>query len=562
MDKQYLEQRVKTDTKNSLNKAAYLSLRACILGALGAAFISTSSLYVALKLGALPSPIIFLALCSYVILKALGKTSLQEATLAHTAMSAGSIISGALAFTIPGIWILDAAAHISFIKLIITVASGAALGLIFSALIRKHFIENNSLVFPMGQAAANTLIAADEGGSKAGVLFASLSASGLVVLLRDVLHVLPKQLMSISVSPMIFAMGFLAGPLSCLLWACGAFLAHLFLMSFLVKLGIFSFAFAGELRSSLGIGCMLGCGLGLILKHVVPKARDIFAPLYKKSAQDSSIVPLRWAPFVSALLVLCLCVILDFPFVLSMLCIGGSWIAVSMSAQSVADSGINPLEVFAIIMLVIARLLIPLLPLEAFLFTCVIAVACGLAGDMMSDFKAGQLVNTSAREQWLAQSLGAFVGVFVSTAVLLILVKAYGTQAFGEGKEFIALQARVVASMVSGSFVGWGLFLGLIVGCLLYFVKLPAMTFGLGLYLPLNMSLAACLGGLLRFILQQVHKYKSQEKSLEQSQEQSSDDTCKAYDTKLVVAASGILGGEAVLSVLLALYSVVLGLLS
>ncbi|HYE68804.1 MAG TPA: OPT/YSL family transporter, partial [Anaerovoracaceae bacterium] len=52
--------------------------RGMIIGAVGAAILTMSSMYVALKLGALPWPIIFVALVSMFSLKALGNTNINE----------------------------------------------------------------------------------------------------------------------------------------------------------------------------------------------------------------------------------------------------------------------------------------------------------------------------------------------------------------------------------------------------------------------------------------------------------------------------------------------------
>lgn len=69
-----------------------------ILGALGSALITTSSMYVALRMGALPWPTIFVAILSLTVLKALGSTNLNEVNVTHTAMSAGGMVAGGVAF--------------------------------------------------------------------------------------------------------------------------------------------------------------------------------------------------------------------------------------------------------------------------------------------------------------------------------------------------------------------------------------------------------------------------------------------------------------------------------
>lgn len=67
---------------------------------------------------------------------------------------------------------------------------------------------------------------------------------------------------------------------------------------------------------------------------------------------------------------------------------------------------------------------------------------------MMNDFKAGYILKSDPRAQWYSEVIGALVGAFVAVAVIALFTQAYGTDCFGVGKEFIAAQASVVASMV------------------------------------------------------------------------------------------------------------------
>ena len=71
-----------SEEKRSVNYAAsfkdQLTVRGMIIGVIGAIVLTMSSMYVALKLGALPWPIIFVALVSMFFLKILGKTNINE----------------------------------------------------------------------------------------------------------------------------------------------------------------------------------------------------------------------------------------------------------------------------------------------------------------------------------------------------------------------------------------------------------------------------------------------------------------------------------------------------
>ena len=106
------------------------TLRGMIIGAIGSVILTMSSMFVALKLGALPWPIMFVALVSMFALKGLGKTNINEINVTHTAMSAGAMVAGGLAFTLPGIWMLNPEAEVSTVAFFVVSLGGVILGLI------------------------------------------------------------------------------------------------------------------------------------------------------------------------------------------------------------------------------------------------------------------------------------------------------------------------------------------------------------------------------------------------------------------------------------------------
>ncbi len=76
--------------------APELTVRAMVLAVAGSVLIAGSSTYVALRIGALPWPTIFVAVLSMAVLRPLG-ASLREINVAHTGMSAGGLVAGGLA---------------------------------------------------------------------------------------------------------------------------------------------------------------------------------------------------------------------------------------------------------------------------------------------------------------------------------------------------------------------------------------------------------------------------------------------------------------------------------
>lgn len=115
------------------------TVRSMIIGAIGAIILTMSSMFVALKLGALPWPIMFVALVSMFSLKALGNTNINEINVTHTAMSAGAMVAGGLAFTLPGIWMLKPDAEVSILALFVITLGGVLFRLDFYCTDSKIF---------------------------------------------------------------------------------------------------------------------------------------------------------------------------------------------------------------------------------------------------------------------------------------------------------------------------------------------------------------------------------------------------------------------------------------
>ena len=130
----------------------------------------------------------------------------------------------------------------------------------------------------------------------------------------------------------------------------------------------------------------------------------------------------------------------------------------------------------------------------------------------------------------------------------MALVGAYGTGAFGPGQQFVSAQASVVATMVSGIPHLPAFVVGIVAGIALYCMGIPSMMIGLGVYLPFYMSLSAPIGALIKFAYDKLAGDKAQNGELN-------------HDDTGIIVASGLLGGESIVGVAIALVTVVTGLL-
>ncbi len=527
------------------------------IGCLGCVIITASSVYTALKMGALPWPTIFTSIVALFLLRAFGHRSLNEANVTQIVMSAGSMVAGGLAFTIPGIWMLGLADEVSWVEMLVVALSGTLLGLVCTAAIRRRFVDESDLEYPIGTAAAETLMATKTGGVTGRRLFGSMGLAGLWCVARDALGWMPSLVAQLPIpgvsfaiynSPQMLSVGFLVGGFAVAFWFLGALVGNFGIIVGGSAAGLWDVATAQGIVSSLGMGLMMGSGIGVVLKDILPHAAHVLRGRRSAGEVAASSGWSRLERGTLALMVaaaaLLVCIGLGPGPIVAVVVVLLAFVTTIMSAQSVGQTGIDPMEIFGLIVLLAVAAFSSASQVQLFYVAGVVAVACGLAGDVMSDFKTGAIIGTSPRAMWMGQAIGALLGTVVAVAVLVTLFSAYGPGAFGSGQMFVSAQASVVATMVSGIPSVPGFVIGLLGGIALYWAGLPAMMFGLGVYLPFYMSLTATLGAVVRWVYERVCRARGVADSEE----------------KGVVAASGVLGGESIVGVVIALASVVSGL--
>lgn len=565
---------------SSLNQRApwrgQISAAGILIGCIGCVIITASSVYTALKMGALPWPTIFTSITALVLLRAAGRTSLNEANVTQIIMSAGSMVAGGVAFTIPGVWMLGLGAELSWIEIGGVALAGTLLGLVCTALIRRRFVEESDLEYPIGTAAAETLMASRAGGATGKRLFGSMAAAGIWCALRDLAGVIPAMIGALPIpgvafgiynSPMLLSVGFLVGGAAVAFWLAGGLIANFGIIVGGSAVGFWDVASAQGIVSSLGMGLMMGSGIGVVVRDILPAAfrsahngrRDddrANAPARAFGKLDRSVLALLVA--AAALLV---CLVLGLSPIACAAVVVLAFVTTIMSAQSVGQTGIDPMEIFGLIVLLVIAALGESDQVRLFFVAGVVAVACGLAGDVMSDFKTGKIIGTDPRAMWIGQAFGALIGCAVSVAVMCALLNAYGADAFGPGKLFVSAQASVVTTMVSGIPSVPAFVLGLVAGVALYCLGIPSMMLGLGVYLPFYMTLSASLGAAVKLAYDRVAAIGNTRASGNVAANAGTRADETSHEETGIIVASGVLGGESIVGVIIALASVASGLL-
>ena len=526
-------------------KKLNITFPAVFIGIVGAILVSASSFYIVLKFGALPWPTIMVTLLSMITLKFFKRTDNKEITITHTIMSAGSMVAGGVAFTVPAYIILGGKlSDINQYLLCITILVGSIAGSFLSYIFRSKLIEEEKLEFPIGEAAYNLVKSGENMENIRYVAFGTLFSS-IIALFRDfsfskgkppfipALLSLKNGLLSLYVSPLLVGIGYVLGFVNTFVWFLGGAVI-VFIGEPLAK--IFKLNDFAIMKNSFGMGFMIGIGIAVILKI-------IFSNKSKNEKNNQNIF--KKLSFLSIFSMIVIILIYKLPIFLALVLILISILCTIIAGYSTGKTGVNPMEIYAIITILLISFLNKILnglnifgikfsadltTLTLFLLACIIAVACGLSGDILNDFKSGYRMNVNPKDQLIGELIGSIVSSFVITFLFFVFFRIYKNIGPVENTDLIALQASIVATVINGiPFLGI-FFAGLIFGMVLSLLNLPVLTFGIGIYVPFYLTSTVFLGGLISYFANRHSK---------------------KLHSNLLLLSNGLMSGEAIVGVIL-----------
>jgi len=531
------------------------------------ALIST---YVALRISALPWPIIFSVVVSLSILKIIkrGKPSVHEINVAQAGGTIGGLIAAGIVFVIPAILFLNSIFGTnmplpSYIDLVILALFGGSLGVSLSMPIRRVVIDEENLPFPSGLAGAEVIKSGDEGGLKAQVLiqFAALSAvySVFVFLILpptiDITLKIAGFVILISILPwmLAFGSGYILGPSAAVIsWFGGAVIGWGIILPYLLKFNPFGltgspsdiyWGYVSLLRET-GMGMVLGTGFAFLVIYAIPKAGKIFKPFMEVRFESPwyTRIPL----YLSIASFFALMLIGIHP-VLAFIGVIGAWFMSAVAGRITGETNIDPLEQFGLFIGLIALFFGGVLGIsgnlyQSILITSFVAIAAATAGDIGHDFKGAQILGTKPIDIVKADLLATIAGAITAPAAFLFLYNINRENFF---VVFTAVQSKIVGIALGGLTYPMYFALGFALGFLIELVNrlsfmrygrttpLNGMTFGIGLFLGWALAIPFAIGGLIRWIV----------------------DSKKPELTELgIVAAAGIMGGEGITYYILPLF--------
>ena len=564
------------------------------LGVLLAVVFGAANAYLGLRVGMTISASIPAAVISMGIIRMiLRKDSILENNMVQTIGSAGESIAAGAIFTLPAMFIWmqewgEGAPSLAEITLIALV--GGVLGILFMIPLRKALIveEHAVLPYPEGTACAEVLLAGEEGGSKASAVFTGLGAAAGYKLASDGLKLFPSSLnydiaaykggaVGIDLLPALVGVGYICGPRISSYMLAGGVMSWLVMMPMLSMFGGDQVFFpATDPISALspsglwsnyiryiGAGAVAAGGIISLVKSfplIVKTFGKAMKGLFRKG--DQADTGLRTGQDISmkitvpavVAIILLIWALPVFPVPLTgafIIAVFGFFFAtVSARLVGLVGSSNNPVSGMTIATLLFSALLLKLTGMTGhtgmmgtIAIGSIICMVASVAGDTSQDLKTGYLLGATPRKQQYGEMVGVVAAALAIGGVLYLLNAAWG---YGS-KELPAPQAMLMKMVVEGvmeATLPWTLVLiGVGLAIVAEIVRIPVLPFAVGLYLPIHLSAGIMAGGLVRLFFEKRKKV-SEEKRKEEI-------------NRGVLYTSGLIAGEGLIGILLAVFAVI-----
>lgn len=182
----------------------------------------------------------------------------------------------------------------------------------------------------------------------------------------------------------------------------------------------------------------------------------------------------------------------------------------TVAANAIAIVGTNPVSGMTLMTLILASLVLVSVGLSgttgmtaALVIGGVVCTALSMAGGFITDLKIGYWLGTTPKKQEAWKFLGTFVAAATVAGVMIILNKSYGF--VGEGA-LVAPQANAMAAVIQPLMTGgqtpWMLyFCGAALALVLTSIGIPALTFALGMFIPMELNAPLVVGGLVAWFV-------------------------------------------------------------
>lgn len=567
------------------------TITSILTGIILAIVFGAANAYLGLRVGmtisaSIPAAVIAMGI-TRIIFK---KNSILESNMVQTIGSAGESVAAGAIFTMPALFLWAKEGLIeqpSILTISLITLCGAILGVLFMIPLRNSIIvqEHGTLPYPEAQACAEVLLAGEKKGSTAKAVFSGMGIAALFKFIVDGLKaamgaiVVPlksfKTEFSAEIYPAVLGVGYICGfKISSFLFA-GGLLAWFVMIPLIVAFGgntvlfpstisvaeLYAAGGAGAIWSQyvryIGAGALAAAGIISLVKSL-PLICKTFASAIKglkgtdssgsneRTSQEINIKAVIIGIFITAMAIWLLPP-LQAGIVSAILIVvfGFFFATVSSKMVGLVGSSNNPVSGMAIATLLISTILLKISGdtgahgmVSAITIGSIICVIAAIAGDTSQDLKTGYLLGATPKKQQIGELIGAVISALTIGGILILLNSAWG---FGS-KNLAAPQATLMKLVTEGVMQGnlpWSyVFIGAMCTVVFELLGLPSLAVAIGIYLPIELTATIMIGGFLRKLMDRKNKASSCENS------------------KGVLFCSGLIAGEGLMGVLLAILTV------
>ena len=526
-------------------------------GIVMAMLFSAAAAYLGLKVGqvfeaAIPIAIIAVGVSTATKRsKALGENVIIQSIGACS----GAVVAGAI-FTLPAIYILQAKypeMTTSFFKIFMASALGGVLGILFLIPFRKYFVSDMHGKYPFPEATATTqvLVSGAKGGDQAKPLLLAGVVGGLydfivssagwwnenftsrVVGWGVDLADKAKLVFKINTGAAVLGLGYIVGLKYALYITLGSLAVWWLIVpgmavifsdqvlnawdpTIVKTVGAMSpeEIFRAYARS-IGIGGIAMAGIIGIIKSAVSlaateikgKSADVEKP--KRTQLDISFKLIAIGSVVTILITFLFFLFgvlegnLLFAVVGILLVTVIAFLFTTVAANAIAIVGSNPVSGMTLMTLILASVVMVAVGLKgtggmlaALIMGGVVCTALSMAGAFITDLKVGYWLGTTPKKQESWKFLGTLVSALTVGGVMMLLNETYGFASGALSAPQANAMAAVIDPLMNGVGAPWILYgIGALLAIILTWLKIPALAFALGMFIPLELNVPLVVGG-------------------------------------------------------------------
>lgn len=562
-----------------------------ILGILLAVLFGGANAYLGLRVGMTVSASIPAAVISMgVIRMILRRDSILENNIVQTIGSAGESLAAGAIFTLPALfmWAEEEGTQTpSLLEIALIAFVGGVIGILFMIPLRTALIvqEHGTLPYPEGKACAEVLMAGEEGGASASTVFLGLGVSAVYKFIADGLCIFPSEVdfeiksykgsgIGMDVLPALLGVGYICGAKVSSYLLAGGTLGWFVIMPLIALFGGNAVIYPGTDPIStfgpsdlwgtyiryIGAGAVAAGGIMSLIKSLplivrtfrqAVKGFGAKAGVSDRTTQD---LPMNFVfigiGVLAIFMWLCPVIPVNLLGAIIIIIFGFFFATVSSRMVGLVGSSNNPVSGMAIATLLISTMVLKATGMigmagmvAAISIGSIICIIAAIAGDTSQDLKTGFIVGSTPKNQQIGELIGVVASAITIGGVLYLLNAAwsYGTE------QLPAPQAMLMKMVVEGVMNGnlpWALvFSGVFIAVVVEILGIPVLPFAVGLYLPIHLSTPMIVGGLLRLYFEK--KKNETEKDRKRKVENG------------ILYSSGLIAGEGLIGILLAVFAVI-----